>query len=92
MALSRGSDMAKMVHARLMAEPGQGDAVLAKLAYPPRVHYVSAYMVMAENRCPLIDAKGEPRQFDYGHLTASGSYCLAGEIGKSLLPFLPAMP
>lgn len=87
-AMSNGKDWTAVTASRLMPEPAQADARMALLHYPAGVFYVSAYDITAKNRCPLVDAKREPRQFDYGHLTASGSYCLAGEIGKALTPLL----
>jgi hypothetical protein len=52
------------------------DDVFQKISWPVNVKYISTYNIM-QNQCKPLLINGVPKQFDYGHLTAEGSTCLA---------------
>jgi peptidoglycan/LPS O-acetylase OafA/YrhL len=52
------------------------DNAFLKINWPANVKYLSTYDIM-QNQCNSLLINGVPKQFDYGHLTAEGSSCLA---------------
>ena len=64
--------------------PRRIDAMLAGLALPDGVTYVSPYRALCRSRCQVRTEEGAPLQFDYGHLTREGSAVLVHLLGSQL--------
>ena len=52
------------------------DDAFQKISWPDNVKFISTYNIM-QNQCKSLLINDVPKQFDYGHLTAEGSTCLA---------------
>lgn len=85
LAMRQGVDANSYTTPNIIRKQRDIDASFSQSPLPDNVYYFSIYGALTKGNCRSVYIDGEPRQFDYGHMTKAGSDCVARIMRPQLL-------